>query len=59
MEEDNGCEIVNGEADAESCIYVNDSLTKQNRELLRKARDRGKEKQHLYKGYTVKGEVER
>ena len=64
MEEDNACEIVNGEPDAKSCIYVNESLTKQNRELPRKAREReiererAKEKQYLYKGYTVKGEVQ-
>ena len=57
MEEDNACEIFNGEPDAKSCIYVNESLTKQNCELLRKARERAKEKQYLYKGYTVKGEV--
>ena len=59
MEEDNACETVNGVPDAKSLIYVNDSLTKQNRELLRKARERerAKEKQYLYKGYTVKGEV--
>ena len=55
MEEDNDGGIVNGEPDAKSCIYVNESLTKQNRELLRKARGRAKEKQYLYKGYTVKG----
>ena len=30
MEEDNACEIVNGEPDAKLCIYVNKSLTKQN-----------------------------
>ena len=39
MEEDNACEIVNGEPDAKSCIYVNKSLTQQNRELLRKGRE--------------------
>ena len=33
MEEDNACEIVNGELDAKSCIYVNESLTKENRDL--------------------------
>ena len=57
MEVDNACETVNGEPDAKSLIYVNESLTKQNRELLRKAKERAKEKQYLYKGYTVKGEV--
>ena len=53
MEEDNACETVNGVPDAKSLIYVNESLTKQNRELLRKARERerAKEKQYLYKGY--------
>ena len=56
MEEDNDGGIVNGEPDAKSCIYVNQSLTKQNRELL-KNQERAKEKQYLYKGYTVKGEV--
>ena len=39
MEEDNACRIVDGEPDAKLCIYVNESLTKQNRELLRKARE--------------------
>ena len=57
MEVDNACETVNGEPDAKLLIYVNESLTKQNRELLRKAKERAKEKQYLYKGYTVKGEV--
>ena len=57
MEEDNDGGIVNGEPDAKSCIYVNQSLTKQNRDILRKIRERAKEKQYLYKGYTVKGEV--
>ena len=57
MEEDNDGRIVNCEPDAKSCIYVNESLTKQNRELLRKAWERAKEKQYLYKGYTVKSEV--
>ena len=57
IEEDDACEIVNGEPDANPCIYVNESLTKQNRELLRIARETAKEKQYLYKGYTVKDEV--
>ena len=57
IEEGDACEIVNGEPDANSCIYVNEGLTKQNRELLRKARETAKEKQYLYKGYTVNGEV--
>ena len=59
MEEDNACEIVNGEQDAKSCTYVNERLTKQNLDLLRKARERerAKEEQYLYKGYTMKGEV--
>ena len=39
MEEDNACEIVNGEPDPKLYIYVNKSLTKQNHELLRKARE--------------------
>ena len=43
MEEDNACEIVNGEQDAKSCTYVNERLTKQNLDLLRKARQRERE----------------
>ena len=50
----NVCEIVNGEPDEKSCIYVNESLTKQNGELLRKVKERGKEKQYLYRGYQWK-----
>ena len=42
MEEDNACEIVNGESDAQSCINVNKILTEQKCELLRKARQRAK-----------------
>ena len=42
MEEDNACEIVDGEPDAQLCINVNESLTKQKCELLRKARQRAK-----------------
>ena len=61
MEEDNDGGMVNDEPAAKSCIYLNESLTKQNRELVRKARERererAKEKQYLYKGYTVKREV--
>ena len=59
MEEDNDGGMVNDGPAAKSCIYLNESLTKQNRELVRKARERerAKEKQYLYKGYTVKGEV--
>ena len=44
MEEDNDGGIVNGEPDAKLCIYVNEILTKQNCELLRKTRERTKEK---------------
>ena len=33
------------------------SLTKQNHVLLRKAIERAKERQNLYKGYMVKGQV--
>ena len=59
MEQDNACETVNGETvngepDAKSCIYVSESLTNQNCELLGKAGERAKDKQYLYKGYTVK-----
>ena len=57
MEEYNDGGIVNGRSNAKSWIYENESLTKQNPELLRKARERAKEKQYLYKGYTVKSEV--
>ena len=50
MEEDNACEIVNGEPDGNLCIYVNESITKQNHELLRKARERERElkKNNIY-----------
>ena len=44
MEEDNDGGIVNGEPGAKSCIYVNESLTKQNRGLLRKTRERERAK---------------
>ena len=44
MEEDNDGGIVNGEPDAKSRIYVNEILTKQNCEILRKVRERAKEK---------------
>ena len=44
MEEDNDGGIVNGEPDSKLCIYVNESLTKQNRELLIKARERERER---------------
>ena len=39
MEEDNDGGIFNGEPDAKSCVYVNESLTTQNSELLRKSRE--------------------
>ena len=59
MEEDNDGGIVNGKPDAKSCIYVNESLTKQNRELPRKARERERERElkrnNIY--IKVKGEV--
>ena len=48
MEEDNDGGIVNGKPDAKSCIYVNKSLTKQNRELLRKARERELKRNNIY-----------
>ena len=35
MEGDNAHEIINEEPDAKSCIYVNESLTNQNRQLLK------------------------
>ena len=41
MEEDNACEIVNGEPDAQSCINVNKNPQIKS-ELLRKARQRAK-----------------
>ena len=53
MEEDNACEIVNGEPDAKSCIYVNESLTKQNRELPRKAREREIERERELKRNNI------
>ena len=40
--------IVNGEPDAKSCIYVNESLAKQNLELLRKARERELKRKNIY-----------
>ena len=45
MEEDNDGGIVNGEPDAKSCIYVNESLTKQNRGLIRKTREKERERE--------------
>ena len=38
-------------------IYVNESLTKENRELLKLAREEAKKFKYKYKGYTVKEEV--
>ena len=48
MGEDNACEIINEEPDVKLCIYANDSLTKQNRELLRNATETTTKKQYLY-----------
>ena len=38
-------------------IYINESLTKENREIFKLAREETKKLKHKYKGYTVKGEV--
>ena len=38
-------------------IYINESLTKENRELLKLAREEAKKFKYKYKGYTVKEEV--
>ena len=48
MGEDNACEIINEEPDVKLCIYANDSLTKQNCELLRNATETATKKQYLY-----------
>ena len=53
MEDDNACQIVNGEPDVKSYIYVNESLTKQNSELLRKARQREREKERELKRNNI------
>ena len=39
-------------------IYINESLTKENRELLKLAREEAEKLKYKYKGYTVKGEVQ-
>ena len=44
MEDDNACQIVNGEPDVKSYIYINESLTKWNRELVRKAKERERQR---------------
>ena len=38
-------------------IDINESLAKENRELLKLAREKAKKLKYKYKGYTVKGEV--
>ena len=38
-------------------IYINESLTKENRELLQFAREEAKKLNYKHKRYTVKGEV--
>ena len=38
-------------------IYINEILTKENRELLKLAREEAKKLRYKYKGYTVKGEA--
>ena len=38
-------------------IYMNESLTKENRELLKLAREEVKKLKHKYNGYTVNGKV--
>lgn len=38
-------------------IYINESLTPDNRQLLKKASGKTKEKHYKYKGYTIKGEI--
>ena len=53
MEEDNDGGIVNGEPDSKLCIYVNESLTKQNRELLIKARERERERERERKRNNI------
>ena len=40
-----------------SLVYVSESLTRENRYLLRKIRQKDKEKGYKFKDYTVKGEV--
>ena len=37
--------------------YINESLTKENRELLKLAMEEAKKLKYKYKGYTVRGEV--
>ena len=46
----------NGEEPTQK-IYINESLTKENRELLKLAREAVKETKCKCKGYTVEGEV--
>ena len=38
-------------------IYINDSLTQENRKLLKEARDKSRAKKYKYKGYTINGQV--
>ena len=60
MEEGNACEIINGESDAKSSIYVKWESHKAKSWTSQKSkreRERAKEKQCLYKSYTVKGDV--
>ena len=39
-------------------IHINESLTKENRELLKLAREEAEKLKYKYKGYTVKGEIQ-
>ena len=38
-------------------IYINDSLTQENRKLLKEARDKSRAKKYKYKGYTINDQV--
>ena len=43
--------------DPKTLIYINKSLTPDNRKLLKKAREKAKENHYKYKGYIIKGEI--
>ena len=38
-------------------LYINKSLTQENRKLLKEARDKSRAKKYKYKGYTINGQV--
>ena len=38
-------------------IYINESLTQENRKLLKEARDKFRAKKYKYKGYKINGQV--